>query len=471
MFAIVDIETCGGKFEFRKGRIIDICIVVHDGLSVVDKFSTLVNPECYISPYFTGISGITNDMVADAPKFHDIAKQVIEYTEGKIFVAHNVGFDYNFIRDEFRALGYNYRRETLCTVRLSRKLLPKRVSYSLGRLCESLGIENEARHRAEGDAVATAKLFDVLIQAKNQNSQYRNQGLDVLMARRVDKIKPYILRKLPETCGVYYFINKNKEVIYIGKSTNMYNRAVSHFTGDTQKSKKMLYELMDVDFVETGSELIALLLESEEIKKKKPLYNVRRKNHEFSHCIDFFTDALGVINFKIVPAVESENALLQFNNYSSAREKLDSLIENSDLCLSHCGLTGKESSCFNHQLKKCRGICCGLEEVNEYNQRVSDIIATHSFAKSSFVILDKGRNAEERSIVLIEKNQYQGFGYVDELSQISNSSEFKNIVRKATYYPDHNDLIRSWMKQNWRFKTIDLPEPDDKNSFEAEQYL
>src|SRR6218665_2507020 len=349
MFAIVDIETCGGRFEFRKGRIIDICIVVHDGLTVIDKFSTLINPECHISPYFTNISGITNDMVRDAPKFHEVAKQIIEYTEGRIFVAHNVGFDYNFIRDEFNALGYKYRRETLCTIRLSRKLLPKRISYSLGNLCASLGIENEARHRAEGDAVATSRLFDLLLRLKNDDPRYRNQGVEGLMTRRIDKIKQYILNKLPEACGVYYFLNKEKQIIYIGKSTNMYNRAIGHFKSNTPKAKKMLNDLYNVDFVETGSELIALLLEASEIKKHKPQYNIRRKNQEFTHCIDTFTSQAGVINFKIVASEESENALLQFNTYMSARERLEGWIEEQELCLSQCGLTSSDSSCFNHQ--------------------------------------------------------------------------------------------------------------------------
>src|SRR5581483_8818257 len=122
MFAIVDIETCGPSFIHKKGRIIEICILVHDGLSVVDKFSTLINPECFISPIFTKISGITNEMVKDAPRFHEVAKQILTFTEGCIFVAHNVNFDYGFVKDEFASLGYKYKRDTLCTVRLSRKL-------------------------------------------------------------------------------------------------------------------------------------------------------------------------------------------------------------------------------------------------------------------------------------------------------------------------------------------------------------
>ncbi len=185
MFAIIDIETCGGKFDARSSRIIDLCIVVHDGLSVVHKFSTLINPECPIGYFYTKLSGITNAMVAKAPKFHEVANRILELTSGRIFIAHNVGFDYGFIKAEFASLGYEYQRETLCTVKLSRKLIPGKPSYSLGKLCDSLGISNSARHRAEGDAVATAHLFNMLLKAKNDHPIYKNKGVNYLMARKL----------------------------------------------------------------------------------------------------------------------------------------------------------------------------------------------------------------------------------------------------------------------------------------------
>ncbi len=169
MFAIIDIETCGGKFEPQRGRITEICILIHDGLQVTEKFSSLINPECYIAPIYTNITGITNQMVATAPKFHEVANTILKLTQNRTFVAHNVSFDYNFIKGEFAALGYEYEREKLCTVRLSRKLIPGKKTYSLGPLCQSLGISNDARHRAEGDAVATAKLFDILLQIKGNS--------------------------------------------------------------------------------------------------------------------------------------------------------------------------------------------------------------------------------------------------------------------------------------------------------------
>jgi DNA polymerase-3 subunit epsilon len=170
MFAIIDIETCGGRYEFGRGRITEICILVHDGRQVTEKFSTLINPECSISSFFTSLTGITNEMVVDAPKFREVAQKIMDLTEGKIVVAHNASFDYGFIKAELASIGHEYKRETWCTVRLSRKLIPGKISYSLGRLCQSLGIYNEARHRAEGDAMATAKLFDLLLQIKSTHA-------------------------------------------------------------------------------------------------------------------------------------------------------------------------------------------------------------------------------------------------------------------------------------------------------------
>jgi DNA polymerase III subunit epsilon len=166
LFAIIDIETCGGKFSFPNSRVIDICIIIHDGLSVVDQYSTLVNPECYISSFYTQISGITNEMVRTAPTFAQIAKTVYEMTFDKTFVAHNVNFDYNFIAGEFANLGFEYKRPKLCTVQMSRRLMPGYKSYSLGKFCAEIGITIHNRHRAEGDAVATAELFDRLLRLR-----------------------------------------------------------------------------------------------------------------------------------------------------------------------------------------------------------------------------------------------------------------------------------------------------------------
>lgn len=445
MFAIVDIETCGPKFAYQRGRIIDICILVHDGIQVVDKFSTLINPDCHIGSFYTKLSGITNEMVKDAPLFHEVAKDILQFTEGKLFVAHNSAFDYNFIKDEFASLGFRFKRDTLCTVKLSRKLMPGKKSYSLGNLCESLGIVIHDRHRAEGDAVATAKLLDLLLALKTQNPTYKTKSVAQIMTTRLDNIKKYILDKLPSSCGVYYFLDQHQQIIYIGKSVDMYARAISHFNSDLKKSKSMLNDLYNVDYVETGSELISLLLESEEIKRHKPKYNVARKKDVFTHCIDMY-ERNGVKSFKIVPFEESDHALLSLTSYSSAREKLESWIDTKQLCLQYCGLTEEDSVCFNHQIKKCHGICAGQEDTESYNERVQQIIIMYSYDYDNFMIIDKGRNGDEKSIILIRNQRYAGYGYIDESAQIMSIDDVGSYLVSKTSYPDADDIVKSWLR-------------------------
>lgn len=445
MFAIVDIETCGSKFAYQKGRIIDICILVHDGISVVDKFSTLINPDCHIGSFYTNLSGITNEMVKDAPRFHEVAKEILNYTEGKIFVAHNSAFDYNFIKDEFASLGFRFKRDTLCTVRLSRKLLPGKASYSLGNLCASIGIEIKNRHRAEGDAVATAELLNLLLQLKTQSKEYKTKSVTQIMTTRIDAIKKYILDKLPETCGVYYFLNKQGDIIYIGKSVNMYSRAQSHFNNDLKKSKAMLNDLYQVDFVETGSELIALLLESTEIKKHKPFYNRQRKKDVFTHTIDFYKDDQEILNLKLSPFEESKQRVLAFTSYASARERLEQWIDRKELCLQYAGLTSESSVCFHHQLKKCRGICAGKEEPDTYNERVRELLQEFTFPHPHFLILERGRHAEEKAFVFIQNYQYAGYGYIDESAQISHPEDIKGYLQTKSQHPDDHDIVLSWL--------------------------
>ena len=174
LFAIIDIETTGTGY--KNGKITEIAIVQHNGTEVTGVFSTLVNPETDIPYYITKLTGIDNNMVAGAPKFYEIAKQIVEMTAGRVFVAHNVSFDYRFIKEEFGRLGYDYNCKTMCTVKLSRKLLPGHRSYSLGRLCAGLGIEINGRHRAKGDAMATVKLFEILI-AKSRLHSNTNLNL------------------------------------------------------------------------------------------------------------------------------------------------------------------------------------------------------------------------------------------------------------------------------------------------------
>ena len=224
-FAIVDIETTGGNA--LKDRITEIAVYIHDGNKILDEFCTLINPECSIPPFISKLTGISNEMVENAPRFFEVAKQFVQITDGAVFVAHNASFDYGFIRQEYKSLGFNFSRDYLCTVRLSRKIVPGFRSYSLGNLCSSLNINIENRHRASGDALATVKLFEMLLQ-KNKEENVISDFIknDYVNLRFPPGFNRPIIDKLPETHGVYYLLNENGEIIYIGKSYIMFVRVI-----------------------------------------------------------------------------------------------------------------------------------------------------------------------------------------------------------------------------------------------------
>lgn len=174
MYAIIDIETTGQSAV--NGKITEIAIFIHNGFEITDSFSSLINPECYIPAFITSLTGIDNEMVRSAPKFYEVARRIVEMTHEKIFVAHNVSFDYKFIQEEFKRLGYDYQRKTMCTVRMGRKFIPGHKSYSLGKICDELGISIQGRHRAAGDALATTKLFELILARKAQKETKQPPG-------------------------------------------------------------------------------------------------------------------------------------------------------------------------------------------------------------------------------------------------------------------------------------------------------
>jgi len=269
-FAIIDLETTGG--DPYSDRITEIAVARYNGSEIVDSFTSLVNPRMPIPDFITRITGIDNDMVKDAPQFYEIAKRVVEITQDAVFVAHNVRFDYSFIQKEFRQLGYTYIRPQLCTIKLSRRVLPGLKSYSLSNLCRSLDIINEAPHRAWGDVDATIKLFDHLLSADEEGKVKELVAGETAHIRIPPQMKKEVLDLLPEETGVYYLMDRNGRIIYVGKSTNIRKRVMSHFSAahKSKRSMRMFERVADVQFELTGSELIALLLENEEIKRILP---------------------------------------------------------------------------------------------------------------------------------------------------------------------------------------------------------
>ncbi len=383
LFAIVDIETAGGSAA--DGGITEIAVVIHDGSQVLDRFESLINPETSIPSYITGLTGIDESMVANAPKFEEIAERLFNLLDNKIFVAHQVNFDYNFIRLAFERCGMDFDQKKLCTVRLSRRILPGRRSYSLGRLCEQEGIHISARHRAMGDAYATAVLFgklyelspDVIHEFLGYKSQHK------FLPPNFPKTK---YDEIPRACGVYYMLNENRKVIYVGKAINIQERFKSHFSGKTlpQLKENLKTEVVDLEWKITGNEFFALLLESLEIKRLWPKFNSAMKRPTRFWGLFQFEDGNGFKRFQVAPVKKGILPLETFFAREEAIEFIKGAISRYDLCERRCGL--RKVNCSDSDLASCSGVCSGIQSPKEYNSRVEDMLSQLSESKGAISI-------------------------------------------------------------------------------------
>jgi len=448
-YAIIDVETTG--MGIQGNRITEIAIIIHDGHKIIDQYDSLVNPESTIPMSISRLTGIYDYMVKDAPKFYEIAKKVIEITSDCIFVAHNVNFDYNVIHKEFSELGFPFKRKKLCTVRLSRKLIPGLPSYSLGKLCSAVGININDRHRAKGDADATTILFEKLLRI-DQDSQIFDSFLkpNSREATLPPGLPKEIFEKLPERTGVYYFRNEKEHIIYVGKALNIKKRVLSHFYDKKNKEVALCQQTSNITYEITGSELVALLLESSEIKKHFPIYNRAQRRANEGYGIFSYEDRSGIMhlawnNLKLVP-----NALVKFYNTTEARNFMEKLCDEFELCPKYCQLQTNVSSCFHFHIKKCKGVCRDEETAADYNERVQQAISYISNDSRSYVITEKGRNKDEQSFVLIENGVYIGYGFLDEFGSAYNLEYYK---KSLILQPDNRDVQR--IIQGFRNKNED----------------
>ena len=274
MYAILDIETTGGKFN--EEGITEIAIYKFDGHSVVDQLITLVNPEKDIQPFVVQLTGINNKMLRNAPKFHEVAKRILEITEDCIVVAHNSSFDYRILKTEYNRLGYQFNRNTLCTVELSRKLIPDKPSYSLGKLCKSLGIPMSDRHRASGDALATIQLFKLLLD-KDVDKTIIESTIKHFDSRKIEEKLTDLIEDVPTVMGVYYLHKEDGQIIFIGKGNNIKNDLTNQFIKETKRGLKIQERTTSVSYEPTGNLLLTNLKYYLELDFNKPKYNLRSK--------------------------------------------------------------------------------------------------------------------------------------------------------------------------------------------------
>jgi DNA polymerase-3 subunit epsilon len=448
MFAILDIETTGGSPVTEK--ITEIAIFFHDGQKVVGEWSTLINPEKDIPYFITGLTGITNEMVADAPRFFEVAKEIVTRTENHTIVGHNVSFDYSFIRSEFRRLGYDYSRKTLCTIKLSRKFLPGHKSYSLGKLCGELGIGITDRHRAAGDAMATVRLFELLLEKQNGNGILGLTGEQGRYKNLNEHLKVEDIELLPEECGTYYFHDENHQLLYIGKSKNIRHRVLSHLGNNgSKKAMELKRRIHSITYELTGSELIALLKESGEIKEHKPMFNRAQKRSTFYWGLYTSRDEYGYIKFRLQKISETaDDPVTCFNNKKEAREALTRMVEKNWLCQKLSGLYQTDGACFHYTIRQCNGACVQAESVSAYNRRAETLLDSLRLDRGNVLIIDRGRSAEERSLVRIEKGMYMGYGYISVNDTYLSIEQMLECIRPGLDNRDVRQILKNWLKKN-----------------------
>lgn len=438
LYAIVDIETTG-SYAMGNG-ITEIAIAIHDGREVLHFYETLVNPHRHIPLFIQSLTGITNDMVATAPSFAEVAGQIYELLQDKVFVAHNVNFDYSFVKHQLESAGYQYDARKLCTVRLSRKILPGLKSYSLGKLCHQLGIGHKNHHRAGGDTLATASLFTMLMAEDKDNVI----GGMLKGRNREQYLPPHVpveqLDNLPQRPGVYYFYNATGKVVYIGKANNILKRVKSHFSNNKAGKQKQdfLRDIYRISYNECATELMAHILESVEIRRLWPVYNRSQRGYLAQFGLLVYEDQNG---FKRL-AVEKNKSILKpvytFNTIVEGHQRLRELIAEFGLCARLCNLA-KGADCTNGVLGDgCEDPCTSQEGADAYNSRVDNAIAWLQKQLPSFALVDVGVQDDEQSCILMKGGNFYGMGYIRSTATLN----MEQLQKDLQPYQD-NDYIRN----------------------------
>lgn len=412
-YAIVDIETTG---SYAAGnRITEIAIIIHNGTYVLEKFQTLLNPETFIPFHIQALTGISDEMVEDAPTFKQVAKKINDLLAKRVFVAHNVNFDYSFIVNELKNAGFSWKAPKLCTVRLSRKIIPNQASYSLGKLCQNLNIPIYDRHRAMGDAEATVLLFEKLMREDSQNiiTSTLKKTIEHRLPTHIDE-EDFV--QLPEKAGIYLFKDKQGKIIYVGKAINIKNRVLGHFSGNSGSSKRQSFidEIRSIEFQESGTELMALLMECQMIKQYWPKHNRALKKFEPKFSLIQYEDQLGFIRLLVSPYDKHALAIQHFERPLEANQMLLDMMNKYDLDNRLCYFYSVNTDNKNKYLS--------LEdiEVQMHNEKVEQAIAEIIEKRSTFVIFDRGRTIDEKSYIYFKNDQLYAFGFLHADNQFDN---------------------------------------------------
>lgn len=441
-FAIIDIETTGGSP--RTDKITEVGIVIHDGREIRETFQTLIHPERSIPAFITRITGISDEMVADAPKFYEVARQLVELTEDTVFVAHNARFDYGFFVEEFRRLGFTFARKTLCTVQMSRKAFPGLPSYSLKNLVRHFDIPLLKHHRALDDATAAAHIFERVLR-----SDYYTRVQPVLSRKNlVEQKLPAHLSKdkidaIPDACGLYYFYGQQGELLYIGKSIHIRSRIYEHFADNSERAARLQAAVKDIDYMRCGNELAALLLENAEIKKKTPSFNKAQKQKNFPYCVAYHP----TIGLEVLPSDklgEHWEVLRLHTSRESARASLDHHLSIQGICACVRTLKSKES-CIHARIGNCRYEYDLPPVEDRYESTLNSLRA--GFDQDG-LLSGPGRHADEHFVALILDKKMWGMGYIDNTVSLDHVERIMEYLEPQPYYPEWPALIRNYLKDH-----------------------
>ncbi len=429
-YAIVDIETTGGHASAN--GITEIAVYIHDGQTVIKHFETLINPQQLIPKFITSLTGIDNAMVEDAPAFDEIADVLFEMLNENVFIAHNVNFDYSFIKHQLKQSGYDLTAKKLCTVRLGRKVFPGLPSYSLGNLCRSLKIGVENRHRAGGDAKATVRLFEYMLLNGAQthiDHMLKRSSAEQWLPMNLDK---ELIDKLPSKPGVYYFHNSKDKVIYVGKAVNLKKRVSSHFTHNDPDLKRQHFirNIHKVSFKQCATELEAIVLESTEIKKLWPRHNKSQKQPQVKYALYAFEDNRGYMRLAIDKKKKNFSHLYNFNLLNEGLVLVKKMVDEFEL---------NARLCFIDKTPFTKTESDALEPPGIYNLKIQKALEALSQSLPTFVLVDEGIKAEEKLCLLVERGSFWGMGYLPKSFPVNNSGELKGLLNPYT----DNDYIRN----------------------------
>ena len=459
LYAVVDIETTGGHAS--SNGITEIAIYITDGQQIIEQYQTLLNPYYTIPRFVEVLTGITNEMVSGERDFKMAADELFDLLHDKIFVAHNVNFDYSFLKFHFAQCGYELNCPKLCTIRLGRQLIPGLKGYGLEKICRHLGIEIEDRHRANGDAAATVQLFHHLLKCDESNyikSMLKHGSKEQFLPPNVSASQ---IKNIPALPGVYYFHDKKGKAIYVGKAKNLNKRVNSHFSNNkTNKQKQeFLKKIYSVSFQEMATELMAFILESCEIRKLWPEQNRSQKRFEPSFGLYYYEDGNGYLRLFIEKKMKHLKCLYSFNLLIEGHNLLRELIHRFELCPRLCfiqkGDTSQNSPCNLSDNNHCHGACEKLETPSEYNCRVLDCFHYLENELPTFALIENGFTANEKSCILMEKGKFYGMGY---LSASESFNALDDIKYRLTPY-NENDYIRGLIykyAEKYPYKKITL---------------